>query len=70
MKSEFDVTYDSLNKRTRKVGFEKIGNYSDQVDVIQLLNEKIEYRYSFTKNECQKNAIKQEWNEFRNLKIT
>lgn len=67
MKSKFEVTYDSVNKRARRVGIEQIGSYSDYVDIIELFNEKVVYRYSFTRKACEKKSLEQEWNDFGNI---
>ncbi|RNA26343.1 ependymin-like [Brachionus plicatilis] len=63
-KSKFEFTYDSVNKREREVGIEQIGSYSDYVDVIKLFNEKVFYRYSYTRKSCEKKSLDQEWNDF------
>ncbi|RNA38667.1 mammalian ependymin-related 1-like [Brachionus plicatilis] len=62
--SRFEFTYDSVNKRTREIGIEQIGSYSDYVNVIKLFNEKVFYRYSYTRKLCEKKSLKEEWNDF------
>lgn len=69
MKSRFEISYDALKQRVRKVGIEQIGSNSDYVDLIQLFNEKIEYRFSDTTKTCEKKALNQEWSDFRNFRI-
>lgn len=53
-----------MNKRTRRIGIEQTGSYSDYVDIIELFNEKVVYRYSYTRKSCEKKTLEQEWNDF------
>ncbi|CAF1002521.1 unnamed protein product [Brachionus calyciflorus] len=63
-RSRVDYSYDSLNRKTRKIGLENYGNYQDYVDVLRLFNEKIEYRYSFTSKTCVKSLINSDFKDF------
>lgn len=64
--SRVDYSYDALNKKTRKIGIEKIGNYEDYVDILRIFNEKIEYKYSFVTKTCTKTLINFDWKDFGN----
>lgn len=58
-----------MNKRTRRTGIQQIGSNSDFLDIIEFFNEKVSYKYSFSRKTCEKNSLKQEWKDFGKIFI-
>lgn len=65
-KSRVDYSYDALNRITRKVGIENIGDSQDYVDTLRFFNDKIEYKYSALTKTCTKGLINFDWKDFGN----